>query len=101
MITEDAPKTPQVGGTVMFGSYDTKRNILEAAGNADGVEYLLKLSNFESDGYRDNSKSDKQQATAKFKFNISQDTKVTALVNWFDQDAQDPIGLDRARAFQQ
>lgn len=98
MITEDAPKTPQIGGTVMFGSYDTKRNILEAAGNADGVEYLLNVSNFESNGYRDNSKSDKQAATAKFKFNISDATKLTTLVNWFEQDAQDPIGLDRERA---
>ncbi|PPD18087.1 MAG: TonB-dependent receptor, partial [Methylotenera sp.] len=99
LFTENAPKTPEVSATVMFGSYNTTRQILEAAGNADGVEYLLNFSNFESDGYRDNSESDKQQATAKFKFNISDDTKLTTLVNWFDQDAQDPIGLDRARAF--
>lgn len=99
LFTENAPKTPEVGATVMFGSYNTTRQILEAAGNADGVEYLLNFSNFESDGYRDNSESDKQQATAKFKFNISDDTKLTTLVNWFDQKAQDPIGLDRARAF--
>jgi len=99
MFTEDAPKTPEIGGTVMFGSYNTKRQVINAAGIADGVEYLLNGSNFESDGYRDNSESDKQQATAKFKFNISEDTKLTTLINWFDQDAQDPLGLDRARAF--
>lgn len=98
LFTENAPKTAEVGATVMFGSYNTTRQILEAAGNADGVEYLLNFSNFESDGYRDNSESDKQQATAKFKFNIIDDTKLTTLVNWFDQKAQDPIGLDRARA---
>lgn len=99
LFTEDAPKTPEVGATVMFGSYDTKRQILNAAGITDGVEYLLNVSNFESDGYRANSQSDKQQATAKFKFNISEDTKLTTLINWFDQDAQDPIGLTRAIAF--
>lgn len=99
LFTEDAPKTPEVGATVMFGSYDTKRQIMNAAGTADGVEYLLNASNFESNGYRDNSESDKQAATAKFKFNISDDTKITTLINWFDQDAQDPLGLDRARAF--
>jgi iron complex outermembrane receptor protein len=38
-------------------------------------------------------------ATANFKFNISDSTKLTSLVNWFDQEAQDPLGLDRARAF--
>lgn len=99
LFTEDAPKTPEVGATVMLGSYNTKRQVINAAGIADGVEYLLNASNFESDGYRDNSESDKQAATAKFKFNISEDTKLTTLINWFDQDAQDPLGLDRARAF--
>ncbi|WP_047541060.1 TonB-dependent receptor family protein [Methylotenera versatilis] len=99
LFTEDAPKTPEIGASVMFGSYDTKRQILEAAGNADGVEYLLNVSNFETNGYRDHSAADKQQATAKFKFHISEDTKLTTLVNWFDQDAQDPSGLTRETAF--
>lgn len=95
MFTQDAPATPTVGATTMFGSYDTKRNILEAAGKSEGIEYLLNISNFESNGYRDHSSSDKQMATAKFKFNISEDTKLTTLVNWFEQDAQDPLGLPR------
>ena len=99
LFTEDAPKTPEIGATVMFGSYGTKRQIMNAAGNADGVDYLINVSNFESDGYRDNSESDKQQATAKFKFNISDETKLSTLINWFDQDAQDPLGLTRSAAF--
>jgi iron complex outermembrane receptor protein len=99
MFTEDAPKTLEIDGTVMFGSYGTKRQILEAAGTAEQIEYLLNTSNFETDGYRDFSAGKKQQATAKFKFNISDETKLTTLINWFDQEAQDPIGLDRARAF--
>lgn len=99
MLTEDAPKTLEIGGTAMFGSYDTKRQVLNATGTTENIEYLLNVSNFETDGYRDNSESDKQAATAKFKINISDDTKITTLVNWFDQKAQDPIGLDRARAF--
>lgn len=96
MFTQDAPATPTVGATTMFGSYDTKRNVLEAAGKSEGIEYLLNISNFESNGYRDHSSSDKQMATAKFKFNISEDTKLTTLVNWFEQDAQDPLGLTKA-----
>lgn len=99
LLTEDAPKTPEVGATVMFGSYDTKRQIMNAAGTSENVEYLLNISNFETNGYRDNSESNKQMATAKFKFNISDSTKLTSLVNWFDQEAQDPLGLNRAKAF--
>jgi len=99
LFTEDAPQSPVVGATAMFGSYSTKRQVMDAAGQIDGLEYLLNVSNFETDGYRDNSESDKQAVTAKFKLNISNDTKLTALVNWFEQDAQDPIGLNRALAF--
>lgn len=95
MLTKDAPKTPEVGTTVMFGSYDTKRQIMDAAGITENIEYLLNVSNFETNGYRDHSASDKQQATAKFKINISEDTKLTTLVNWFEQKAQDPSGLPR------
>jgi iron complex outermembrane receptor protein len=99
MFTEDAPKTPEVGGSVMFGSYGTKRQILNAAGSYDGVEYLLNVSNFETDGFRDHGRGDKKMATAQFKFHLSDDTKLSTLVNWFEQDAQDPLGLDRARAY--
>ncbi|SDK83408.1 iron complex outermembrane recepter protein [Methylophilus rhizosphaerae] len=96
MFTEDAPATPVIGATTMFGSYNTKREILEAAGQLEGLEYSLNVSNFDSDGYRDHSKSNKQMATAKFKFNLTDDTKITTLVNWFDQYAQDPGGLTKA-----
>jgi len=96
MRTMDAPKTADVGATMMFGSDDTKRQMMKAAGTSENVEYLLNVSNFETNGYRDHSAGKKQQATAKFKINISEDTKVTALVNWFDQSAQDPGGLSRA-----
>lgn len=95
MLTEDAPATPEVGGTIMFGSYGTKRQIMNATGTSENIEYLLNVSNFETDGYRKNSAGDKQQATAKFKINFSEDTKLTTLVNWFEQKADDPGGLPR------
>lgn len=98
MFTQNAPATPTLNATTMFGSYDTKRNVLEASGQLEGLEYMLNVSNFESDGYRANSASNKQMATAKFRFNLNEDTKVTTLINWFEQDAQDPLGLTRADA---
>lgn len=95
MLTENAPSTPEVGATVMFGSESTKRQVINATGNADGIDYLLNVSNYETDGYREHNSANKQQATAKFKVNLTEDTKLTALVNWFDQKAQDPSGLKR------
>lgn len=98
MLTKDAPQTPQVSGTAMFGSYDTQRQGLEAAGQLENMEYLLNTSNFETNGFRDHGKGHKKMATARFKMHISEDTKITTLVNWFEQSAQDPLGLNRTTA---
>ena len=98
LLTEDAPKTPEVSAGMLFGSYDTKKENLRAAGTQGGIEYVLNLSNFESDGYRDHSASKKEQATAKFKFNLNEATRISILANWFDQEAQDPLGLKRTSA---
>jgi iron complex outermembrane recepter protein len=99
LFTEDASKTPEVGATVMFGSYDTKRQILKASGTSENLEYFLSASNAETNGYREHGAGQKEAVTAKFKLNISDATKLTTLVNWFDQKAQDPLGLTRAEAF--
>ena len=40
LISEDAPKTPEIGSKIMFGSYDTRRQIMDAAGTIGNVEYL-------------------------------------------------------------
>jgi len=99
MLTEKAPKTPEISAGVMFGSYGTSKESVRAAGTSEGIEYLVNYSNYESDGYRNHSASEKKQGTAKFKINLSEDTKLTTLVNWFDQDADDPLGLDKTTAF--
>ncbi len=99
LFSEDAPKTPEIGSKIMFGSYDTQRQIMDAAGTVSNVEYLLNVSNFETDGYRDHSSGDKQAATAKLKIKVNEDTTLTSLINWFDQKAEDPSGLDRSTAF--
>ncbi len=100
MLSEDAPKNPSISASALFGSYDTRRQIVKGGGTAGMLEYQVEASHFESDGYRDHSASMKDMATAKLRLNISQDTRITALLNWFDQpEAQDPLGLDRASAF--
>lgn len=99
LLSENAPASPVINGTVMFGSFDTKRQILEATGTTENIEYFVSTSNMETDGYRDHDSGQKQAATAKLKFNISDATKLTALVNWFDQEAEDPLGLTRTEAF--
>ena len=96
MFTDAIPATPEVSGDVLFGSFGTRRESVQAAGTRQGVDYLLNFSNYESDGYRAQSANEKRQATAKLGVKLSDDSKLTTLINWFDQFAQDPGGLTAA-----
>ena len=93
LITEDAPKTPELGFSFMAGSYGTTKESTHASGTQNGIEYLLNLDHFDTDGYRQHSAAWKDQATAQIKFNISESTKVNILANAFKSEAQDPLGL--------
>jgi iron complex outermembrane receptor protein len=98
MFTDKAPATPEVSGDILFGSFNTRRESVQAAGTKNGVEYLVNYSDYNSDGYRQQSANDKRQATAKLGIKISEDTKLTMITSWFDQFAQDPGGLRRANS---
>lgn len=95
LLTEDAPKTPEVSTEFLTGSYGTNRQNIRVGGTDGNVEYLVNYSNFETDGYRQNSQAKKEQFTAKLKFNFSESTKLTMLANWMDMKAQDPLGSSR------
>ncbi len=95
MLTDTPPATPEVSADVLFGSFDTRRASVQAAGTQKGVEYLVNYSDYRSDGFRVQSQNDKQQATVKLGVKLAEDTKLTTLINWFDQFAQDPGGLVR------
>ena len=98
LLTEDAPKTPEVSSEFLTGSYGTNRQNAKATGTVGNVDYLINFSNFETDGYRQNSNAKKEQFTAKVKINISDSTKLTMLANWMDMDAQDPLALARVQS---
>ncbi len=93
MFTDSISSTPEVSGDFLFGSFGTRRESVQATGNRQGVDYLLNFSNYESDGYRAQSANEKRQATVKLGVKLSEDSKLTTLINWFDQFAQDPGGL--------
>jgi iron complex outermembrane recepter protein len=99
MFTDKAPATPEVGGDILFGSFNTRRESVQATGTKNGVEYLVNYSDYNSDGFRQQSANEKRQATAKLGIKIAEDTKLTMLTSWFDQFAQDPGGLVRSAAF--
>ncbi len=96
LFTDTIPATPEVSGDVLFGSFGTRRESVQATGSRQGVDYLLNFSNYASDGYRAQSASEKRQGTVKLGVKLSEDSKLTTLINWFDQTAKDPGGLTLA-----
>lgn len=96
LLTDKAPATPEVEADVLYGSFGTRRAGVQAAGTQKGVEYLINYSDYSSDGFRQHSANEKRQATVKLGVKLSEDSKLTTLVNWFDQFAQDPGGLTAA-----
>lgn len=95
LFTEAIPKTPTVSASTIFGSYNTRRNVITAAGTSEKIGYSLNVSNFDTDGYRDHSKAKRELVTAKFDVDLGDKTDLTFLVNHLDQQAQDPNGLPR------
>jgi iron complex outermembrane receptor protein len=96
LLTDTAPATPVVEADVLYGSFGTKRGSVNAMGTQQGMEYVLNYSDYRSDGFREHSANEKRQATAKLGVKLSDDSKLTTLVNWFDQTSQDPGGLTAA-----
>jgi len=95
LLTETPPTTPVVEADVLYGSFNTRRESVQAAGTSKGVEYLVNYSDFSSDGFRKHSANEKRQGTVKLGLKLQEDTKLTTLLNWFDQSALDPGGLLR------
>jgi iron complex outermembrane recepter protein len=93
MFTADGKGAPTVDGNFSAGSYGSWKTDLSSQGEIGGVGYVIDVSRFATDGYRDHSAADRNQGMVKLTFKPSQDGKLTLLANVFRQDADDPQGL--------
>jgi iron complex outermembrane receptor protein len=98
--TRAAPEVPEFGLQLYTGSYDLRRTDwqyagrLGAPGDTDGVGLVADYSTFDTDGYRDNSRTERKQFNGKLSFGPSAATRVNLIYNHFDMPlAQDPLGL--------
>jgi iron complex outermembrane receptor protein len=100
IFTQEPPRDGVLHGTATLGvGSDGQRQIgASLAGGSEVVGATLDVSRYSTDGYRDHSAAERTQVAGKVVLRPSQDTKVTALVNLFDQpETQDPLGLTRAQ----
>jgi iron complex outermembrane receptor protein len=97
-FTEDGPERPTLRTTVSAGSYDSYRMAFNFGGTQGALNYVMDLSRFETDGYRDHSSARRDQLNGKFRIALASGARLTAVINALGQpDTEDPLGLTRAQ----
>jgi iron complex outermembrane receptor protein len=95
--TEDGPPDPTAEAAVLAGSYRTRRAAAKLGGQWGPLNALGEVASFETRGYRDHSAAQRDQANAKLRYALTDDTRLTLLANSLRQpQAEDPGGLTRA-----
>ena len=98
VFTEDGPAQPTLGLSLAAGSYDTRRATLKFGGNSGIVNYVGSISRLETDGYRQWSEAQKDQANVKLRIQAGEKSTLTIIGNYLDQtNNQDPLGLTAAQ----
>ncbi|HJV25242.1 MAG TPA: TonB-dependent receptor [Aromatoleum sp.] len=94
LFSRDPKGPPSVYGSVIGGSWDTTKINLGAEGEKNGVGYLVDVSRFDTNGYRDHSAATRDQAFAKVRVKPDEDSKLELVASALKQDdTQDPLGL--------
>ena len=92
-FTENGKGKPTVTNNFSAGSYGTTREELKVSGSEGAISYLVDSSWFSTDGYRDHSKTDRNQVNAKIVWEVNDSTKLKLSANSYYQKAEDPLGL--------
>ena len=93
-FTREAPETPEFMYQYYAGSYGMHRNDWQYAGKNGGVGIVADYSTFDTNGYRDNSATQRKQFNGKLSFGPDEKTRVNVVFNQFDMPvAQDAAGL--------
>jgi len=96
VFTADGPERPELRTSVDLGSEGLRRYGLQAAGQSGALNYVVDVSDFQTDGWRVNSAAERQHLNAKLRWAFSEQTRLTLVANVFDQPVSgDPLGLTR------
>lgn len=94
LFSRDGEGPPQLKGRVFGGSWGTTKYGVGLGGESGGVGYVLDASRFDTDGYRDHSKTRRDQAFAKITLSPDVNSKLTLVASSLNQpDTLDPLGL--------
>ncbi len=97
VFTEDGPDRFTLTPSFQFGSHDTQRYGVKFGDTVGNFNYTASTSHFTTDGYRDYSKSNKDQANFKARWKIGDKSSLTIVGNYMRQQGDDPLGLTLAQ----
>jgi len=93
--TEDGPETPFLSARLNFGSYDYSQGQVKAGGQSGKLNWLANVSATKLDGYRDHAEYKSRLFNSKFRYDFSEKTRLTVVINAVDSPrANDPGGLN-------
>jgi len=98
IFTEDGRPGFFPQATAEYGTFNTQRYALKTLGGAGNFDYVVDLAHFQTDGYRDHSEAERNNLNSKMRFEISDASKLTLVLNAVQTPAvQDPLGLTAAQ----
>ena len=93
-----APGEPagSLEATAADGSFGTRRYSLDAGGEAGELNYVADAVHFETDGYREHSRAERNNANARLQVTLRPEMTLTLVANAIETPAVlDPLGLTR------
>ena len=98
LFTEDGPPSPTLTARLMAGSYGAWVAGLKLGGQFGAVNTVLDTYRMETDGYREWSRAQKDQANAKVRIDLANGGTLTLVANALNlPDSEDPLGLTAAQ----
>ncbi len=98
-FTREAPERPELMVQSHVGSYDTYRTDWQYADKVGQFGLVADYSTFKTDGFRQNSQTERNQFNGKLTYQHNDQTKIDVIANIFDMPyAYDPAGLSQVDA---
>jgi iron complex outermembrane receptor protein len=98
VFTEDGPKEFGVSTSLWGGSFGTSRLGVKLGGDTGKANWVVDVDQFDTDGFRDHSKTTRDTFNGKIAWNLGTRSKLTLIGNYLTQpDTEDPLGLTLAQ----
>lgn len=98
IFTENGQAGAGIVATALTGNLGTQRYALKASDASGGTDYVASAAHFETDGYRDHSRAERNTANLKVRVALDARSTLTLVANAIETpDVQDPLGLTRTQ----